>query len=462
MRLLKKVKQHRLEKYLGYTISNDTFLPVFIGTGEETEAVIKGKLVLGPVADKAFLQSLLAQIPEEFIGKSDWDAVRAGGLANLTELMAKQISMYPLVFEDGKFLKPDRRFKRIGDMAVVILYPDIFLQRLQGAVGMRYANQYYAMTASVQYRGVSTDPYRFDIFDRDPSEHWKQEMLFGARMNPNLRVTDLNREILTETMPLMTGDLSDIAVRCPVKDLVNGRFPEELLAPAYIQYLNSFQIAKKEVKQWILHVAANVMSIVPTAEWIEKLQAIFVKDKWKPMAQVEKLFEDGDGMPRLAFFENDGRDQVFIHINRISFYFYDYGAEQRKLVNDLVAFVEKECKTRFCHMKMETHADLGAIKDKHILSQTGFRQERTCQRGDLFEHQFIEADYKLVPSVMGLELARKDWHYAVRLFTPDHENTMWYDADMVKSFFEEAAASNQDRIKYLMKGDAYGRYRKIR
>ena len=48
-------------------------------------------------------------------------------------------------------------------------------------------------------------------------------------------------------MNLATGSLSDIAVVCPVQDLVRGKFPREILDPEYACWLDSFQTAKKEI-----------------------------------------------------------------------------------------------------------------------------------------------------------------------------------------------------------------------
>lgn len=461
MNLIEKIRRDRLERHSGFTIFDDIFIPMFIGARDEMQTLLQGNIVLNPAADEPVIRELLSKIPGKYIGTGEWEAVSNGGFANLAELLAKQTSMYPLVYEEGRFMKPDRRFRKGGDTAVIIMYPDVFLQRFQGAVGMCFANQYYGMFASAQYRGISGDPDKFSYFNRNNKEHWKKELILSIRMNPNLRVADTNMTKLAETIALSVGDLADIAVMCPVKDLLKGQFPKKLLDLGYKDYLDSFKISKKEVKQWVLNVAANVMSITPTTEWMDKLADIFPKDKWKPVSQVEKLYYDGDGMPRLAFFENYGRDRVFIHINRIEFHFFDYNDNQKAIVRSLLHFAETECKTGFCHMMLETHADLGVIRDKRILSQTGFREERTCKRENLFEYQFIEADFKLVPSVMGREMVRKDWHYAIRVSTPDDENTMWYDADTVMDFFNDVEKSNMERINYLMKGNAYGRYRKI-
>ncbi len=457
---MEKVRWRSMKKYSD-TVLREIFIPIFIGTDEETMAFAAGNLILKPVADNVLMENLLTQIPKEYIGKTDGEAIRSGGYANIAELLAKRISMYPLAFENGRFLKLNKRFSTVGNTAVLILRPEAFLQRFQQAISIRFANQYYGIVATAQYEGVHADLYKFSLFNRDPIERWKQEIFFVVRMNQSLRVSSLNMEALQEMMPLNLGNQSDIMVRCSVKDLIQGDFPKELLDQEYLRSLNRFKVAKKEVKHWIFDVAANVMSIMPTKEWIEKIETILPQDQWKPVTQVEKLFIDGDAMPRLAFYENGGQDRVFFHINRIECHFYDYGGVQKELLDKIIRFAATECTTGFCHMSLETHADLGVIRDRNVLSQTAFREERTCKRGDLFEYQFLEADYKRSPSVLGIEYVRKVWHYAIRLFTPNNEHLMWYDANAVLNFYNDAATSNLTRIRYLMQGDAYGRYKKI-
>ena len=286
--------------------------------------------------------------------------------------------------------------------------------------------------------------------------------MLTARMNPNISVISTESDKFMENMHLEIGSIRDIAVICAIDDIVKGKLPNELCSPEYTGYLNSFKVSKKEIKQWVLNLSGNVMDIVPVKEWMDKLEMIFPKERWKSVTLIEKLFPDAASMPRLTYYEKSGRDRVFIHINRIEFQFYEYGADQKRLLRGLISFAEKECKTRFCHMSMETNADLGTIPDKRILSQEQFREERTTRRGDLFEHQCLEADYKLIPSPYAVEFARRDWHYSVSISTPNNEHTMWYDTDSVMDFFDEAEKSNLGRIDYLMKGNVHGRYQKIR
>lgn len=138
---------------------------MFIGSNEDMRAIMKGNLVLNPVADESEVKVLLSKIPENYFAKVEGNVLENGGLVNMLELLVKQTSMYPLVYEDGKYIKPNRRFRKMGDMAVVILYPDIFIQRFQDAVGMLFANQYYGMYASARYCEKSVEPDKFNSFN---------------------------------------------------------------------------------------------------------------------------------------------------------------------------------------------------------------------------------------------------------------------------------------------------------
>ena len=177
MSIAEKLHQWIIDKYGGYTVSHDIFIPLIINDSDEVEKIMAGHLTLKPAVNEDELHILLSRIPQEYIGKMQWDAVRAGGYVNLADLLAKQISMYPFPFKKGKFSRISGRYKRLGDMALVILYPDIFLQRVRNALGLNYVNQYYAMFASVQYKGRELDPYTFNLFFRNASERWKQELL---------------------------------------------------------------------------------------------------------------------------------------------------------------------------------------------------------------------------------------------------------------------------------------------
>ena len=437
------------------------FLPMFIGTKEEIEQILKGRLVCRALLDERQIRDFLSKIPDKYMGREEWDVIRAGGYANFSELLVKYASLFPLFYDNGHFLRIKRRYKSIGDSTLIVLYPNEFMQRLQCAVALGYGNQYMTLITSAVYGKTDTDPYRYNAFRRSAKDRWKEEILLAVRMKPGLMVTETNIASMSEKIILEMGDLSDITVVARVNDLTRGIIPKELQEDDYMRYIDSFTPAKKEIGEWVFNVAANIMDIAPVAKWIDELRIIFPEDKWKAVSQVEKLFADGDAMPRLAFFGINGIDRVFLHINRIEFHFFKYSDEQRLIAEKLIHFAESKCKTGFCHMSLETNADLGVIKNKKILSQTHFREERTARRGELFESQCLEADYKLLPSMFGIDFARKDWHYSVRLFTPDDENAMWYDADDVMDFFTDAARMNVSRIDRLMKGDAYAGYRKI-
>ncbi len=103
--------------------------------------------------------------------------------------------------------------------------------------------------------------------------------------------------------------IRDIAVACPMKDLTKGVFPREITTVEYTNYIGGFSVKSQETGGWLFSVACNVMNIKPQKEWIDKLEYIFPKDKWKACAVIEKLYEDGDGLPRLVFFETNEQDK---------------------------------------------------------------------------------------------------------------------------------------------------------
>lgn len=51
--------------------------------------------------------------------------------------------MIPLVFEQGRFVKPDRKLLKEGDTAVIFLHPQLFFRQLQVQVQQIFPNLRY-------------------------------------------------------------------------------------------------------------------------------------------------------------------------------------------------------------------------------------------------------------------------------------------------------------------------------
>ncbi len=143
MRISENLKRHIIENNSGYTLSHSIFIPLFVGQQNEIRTLQAGNLVLKSVANTETIQELSAQIPPEYVSKGDWDAVKAGRLVNLVDLLAKQTSLYPLPFEKDRFLKIDKKHLQLGDTALILPAPPAFLQRVRAALNIRLSSAYF-------------------------------------------------------------------------------------------------------------------------------------------------------------------------------------------------------------------------------------------------------------------------------------------------------------------------------
>lgn len=453
-------KTEKTEKNV-YTEYDNVFLPMLIVTSEQARQILEGNLILRPVVESHVRQEIIDKIPSQYNGVAGMDAIKVGGYINYAGLFARQLSFYPLTFLNSKFLKPNAKYREIGDTAIIVTYPQELFRRVYQVMYNQYADKFETLITQAQYKENNADPNNFSVFVKNESDQWKKEILLTIRFNSTVSV--VKPDIFNNMQPinLYLGDISDLVEVSPIDDLIQGNFPRQLYEPKYIEYIKQYIISEQSIKGWVFSVAGNVMSIAPTGDWIKKLANIFPENDWQVCSSVEKLHTDGEALPRLAYFSKNGLDKVYIRINKIDFYFYEYDSEKNNLLKELVEFAAKECNTTFCHMFTETNADLGKVKNENILRYTHFREEKTCQKGNLFESHFLEADYKIMPSILGVEFSRKDWHYCVKLSTPGNEHFMWYNSDEVLNFFNDAVESNLARIEQLSQGDPYERYQEI-
>lgn len=170
--------KHRYKNKNGYTMPHSIFLPMVIVTSEDISEVMRGNLTFKPVINENDLSKLINSVPPEYKGKSLDDRIKSGGYINYATLQEKQMSLYPLFFEDGSFLKVSRKYKTMGDTAIIIFDPEIFLARFNNALSINYVNMYRSMLASAQYIGHTVDPYSFNLMSRNKRDNWQHEMYY--------------------------------------------------------------------------------------------------------------------------------------------------------------------------------------------------------------------------------------------------------------------------------------------
>ncbi len=308
-------KTEKTEKNV-YTEYDNVFLPMLIVTSEQARQILEGNLILRPVVESHVRQEIIDKIPSQYNGVAGMDAIKVGGYINYAGLFAQQLSFYPLTFFNSEFLKPDVKFREIGDTAIIVTDPQELFRRVYQVMYNQYANKFETLITSAQYKENNADPNNFSVFVKNESDQWKKEILLTIRFNSTVAV--VNPDILNnmQSMNLYLGDISDLVVVSPIDDLIQGNFPSQLYAPKYIEYIKQYIISEQSIKGWVFSVAGNVMSIAPTDDWIKKLANIFPENDWQVCSSVEKLYTDGEALPRLAYFSKNGLDKVYIRMVR--------------------------------------------------------------------------------------------------------------------------------------------------
>lgn len=218
--------------------------------------------------------------------------------------------MIPLVFDQGRFVKSDRKLLKEGDTAVIFLQPQLFFQQLQVQVQRIFPNLRYLELAAAEYpRNASQQVEDWNLFAKPRKDHWKREFLVMARLNHNLAVSNSNP---VNAQSFVLENMASMAVLVPVHDLVQGHFSEIFRDQQLLDYMEAFHFQKKEIQNHIFRVAANVMEITPTALWIERFQTILAPEQWIVNTITEKLIADGASMPRLIFHHVNGVEKIMI------------------------------------------------------------------------------------------------------------------------------------------------------
>lgn len=279
-----------------------------------------------------------------------------------------------------------------------------------------------------------------------------------ARMRPGINAID--EYVASEPVSFDIGDLSEIAICVPVKDLIKGKFPKRLMHPDILALLQASMPKMSGIQGYVFSVAGNVQEIEPTEEWINQFKNILPDEEWKANTTIDKLVADGATKPRLIFHSIYG-DSIFIGINRIEVRFQFYEENQKRLLMDFITLVEKLTNTKFCHMQIELNANLGTIKEKKVLKMASLQESKSYVVNNLEVFHRIEADYNLKTNILGVTASQRAWHYTIQIKTPWNEHFPWYDSIQVLDFWSKAEIYSKNTIKKLMRGNAYARYKKI-
>lgn len=438
---------NRKKKHNRMTISPDCFLPFYIT--EEPREFINGKIILSPIMSSTEIDIFLRELE----GKYPAPGLDSGYILNLGEIFTVSTSIYPMPYKAGSFSKIDKRFAGLGSTAVVILNPMEYIDRLQRAVAINFPNLRFLEVGSIQYN----DEDHWSLYSRSNAEAWKQEFLISAKLNAKLIFESSQ---YAQPVMLNIGDLSQIAIAVSVKDLIDGNFPPILYDSELIKYLDSYIPLKRGVQNYSFSVMADVQDIVPDKKWMSLLGSA-LGDDWSANTSIERLFTDGDALPRLVYHYKNRIDKLHIGINRMDITFAHYGNHEKCLLENVLRIIDKELGLRYCRMSVSTNANLGTATENIALNNAFVKETKIKIHKGLQVTHDIETDYCISHNVLGIESSQRAWHYVITTETPKQELTIWYRLQDVIDFFEEASDYNETVINKLLRGKAYAGFKKI-
>ena len=141
--MIKQIKNYFYEKLTDSTISPPNFLPMIVTTRDKATQLMEGKLEMLPILSREQVETLEAEIRRKYPVLPEKESITKGYLINTADLYTLGFSMIPLVFEQGRFVKPDRKLLKEGDTAVIFLHPQLFFRQLQVQVQQIFPNLRY-------------------------------------------------------------------------------------------------------------------------------------------------------------------------------------------------------------------------------------------------------------------------------------------------------------------------------
>lgn len=450
------IKEKVCDLKSGLATSPHCFLPIIITDEESSKEIMQGHITLSPMVDIDVQKRLFSDLKDV----ADITAINIdnGYVCDTSDLKTLSLSLYHLEYREPGFKKLNPKFRNIGDVAVILLNPQAFMQALGWGVSVVFSHLRTLEVATAQYKEISYELEHWDMFARPLKESWKKEIFAMARMRPGINAID--EYVASEPVSFDIGDLSEIAICVSVKDLIKGKFPERLMQLDILTLLQASKPQMSGIQGYVFSVAGNIQEIEPTEEWINRFKGILSGEEWKANTTIDKLVADGAAKPRLIFHSIYG-DSIFIGINRIEVRFQFYQENQERLLKDFITLVEKLANTKFCHMQIELNANLGTIKETKAQRMASFQESKSYIVNNLDVLHRIEADYNLKTNIMGVTGAQRAWHYTIQIKTPWNEHLLWYDSKQVIDFWSKAENYSQNTIHKLMRGNAYARYKKI-
>ncbi len=110
------------------TTSPHCFLPIIITDEETSREIMQGRITLSPMVDLEVQKQLFSNLKEE----ADITAINIdnGYICDMSDIKTLSLSLYHLEYGESGYKRINPEFRDVGDVAVVLLNHQIFMQGL--------------------------------------------------------------------------------------------------------------------------------------------------------------------------------------------------------------------------------------------------------------------------------------------------------------------------------------------
>lgn len=412
---------------------NRIYLPIKILDKQSADKLMNGSVHMEIRGDDS---TLYEDIPIDLPDDLD-EMIARGYYVDRTEAYTRIFSMLCLEYDKGihKYKPLDAAVSQLGDTAVILCNPKAFFMRLSGV-----------------YQSIYPDRYVMEIYEE------AQEVRIEARVKDNLRIVGVGAN--ADSADLELGDLRDIVMEVPVKDLIQGEMPVELYGEEIRRNILECELFPIGITANTKSIAGQFASVEPKREWIAFLQQLLNEADWTPVTQMERLVIGGTEIPRLAFYHKVKGDKVFFWRDRIELYREFPDEQSPAMFGRVLSLLEQRITSRYCHMTDLYHVNLGEIAGKHRTKT--FIQERYEEyKEPYFYAHSLKYDTPMQRNVFGINVFEQQWHYELQISTPPEENICWYDMSTVMDFFTETERIASEKINQMKGGEVYERFHSL-
>lgn len=212
----------------------------------------------------------------------------------------------------------DERFSEFGDTAVIILDPEAFYQRICACYQRMFTNNFIVEVGEIEYKSIFCDYGEWGLYVKDKKYEWQQEVRIAARLRPDIQVLE-NRQ-KASPVKAQIGDLSGIAIEVPLKDLLDGIWPSQIMDSHLLMRISQCHTPEVGITDYSLLFTGKFEEVGPYEEWITYWKEKLHLDDWTTVTVMEKLKNDKMPVPRLAFIQNNGNGRLFFHYQAVEFH----------------------------------------------------------------------------------------------------------------------------------------------